>query len=136
VGKTKRMSVVIVTTILLVTSLLTACAHRVEFGVVRDTLANIERTKNGNWRVWLTNDTAAGYCTTNSALGEEALKLLKEHYGEVIIQYRDIRTGDPEWSAWSNSDCGSIYKGESSMKIFYIDSITPVPARLMASPGG
>lgn len=121
--------------IVLFTCLL-ACAHRVESGTVRDTLANIEQTKNGNWRVWLTHDTAAGYCTTDNDLGEEALRLLKEHYGEVLMEYRDIKAGDPEFTIWSNSDCGSIVKGDSSMKMFYIDSITPVPARIREIPAG
>ena len=107
----------------------------VKSGTIRDTLANVEQMYSGNWRVWFTNDTAAGYCTTDNELGERALNLLLNHDGEVVMEYREIKSDDSEWNTWSNSSCGSIYKGDTSMEIFYIVSITPVAARLRVSPG-
>ena len=102
----------------------------VENGVIRDTLGNVEQTYNGNWRIWFTHDTAAGYCTLDNSLGEYALYLLENHDGEVLLEYKSILAGDSEYSLWNNSDCGSIQKGESSMVMFAVVKITPVSARL------
>ena len=111
----------ILAVMLLVVFLFSACtATYVKSGTIRDTIGNVERTYNGNWRVWFTNDTAAGYCTTDDEVGARALDLLMNHDGEVILEYKSIRAGDPEASFWSKSDCGSIAKGEFSMEMFSI----------------
>jgi len=107
----------------------------VKNGEIRDTLGNVEQTKNGNWRVWFTHDTAAGYCTRDNKVGEYAKYLLENHDGEVILKYKSIVAGDPEYNFWQKSDCGSIAKGESSMEMFAIVEIVPVKSRLVVSPG-
>ena len=107
----------------------------VKSGEIRDTIGNVEQTVNGNWRVWFTHDTAAGYCTCDNKIGEYAKYLLENHDGEVILKYKSIREGDPEYDAWQKSGCGSITKGESYMEMFAIVEIIPVRSRLLAVPG-
>lgn len=128
--------VVLAAVLLLVGFSAPQCSGDVMEGAIRDTIGNVEKSRNGNWSVWMTNDTAAGYCTTDDELGEYALKLLENHTGEVILRYREIFSGDPEYNTWSASDCSSIYKGGTEMEMFYIESITPVPARTLPAPGG
>jgi len=108
-----------------------ACtATNIKHGYIRDTIGNIEQTNNGNWRVWFTHDTAAGYCTGSQEMGKRAEELLLTHYGEVILEYKEVTASDKEWSVWGSSQCGSLVKGESSMKMFLILAITPAPARV------
>lgn len=117
--------------LIIVALLLCGCgAHRVKEGVIRDTLFSVEQTKNGYWRIWMTHDDICGYCTYDDELGRQALDLLKEHDGDVLVYFRDIKSGDPEFSWWSKSDCGSISIGpESSTHIFMFYELSRVPPR-------
>jgi len=111
---------------------ITSCdpqAHRVEEGVIRDTLFSVEETKNGSWRIWMTHDDICGYCTNDIELGKRALDILKEHDGEVLVYFRDIRADDPEFSWWSSSDCGAIYADGGSTHMFMLYDISRVPSR-------
>lgn len=110
--------------------LCTGCyAHYVTNGVLRDTLFSVEVTQNGNWRIWLTHDDVAGYCTNDAGLGRNALSLLEEHDGEVIVEFKDIKLGDEAYSWWDSSDCGTVYSGGGTAHMFMLLSITPVPSR-------
>jgi len=117
--------------ILLVLTLFTAAcnAHRVRSGTLRDTIFSVEETNNGYYRVWMTHDDIAGYCTQNRETGQYALHLLRNHNGEVLLDFRSINEGDPEHSWWNSSDCGSISSGDSTTAMFYLVSVVPVPAR-------
>jgi hypothetical protein len=103
--------------------------YYVEDGVLRDTLFSVEETNNGYWRIWLTHDDIAGYCTDDVALGKRALSLLKEHDGEVLVEFKDIPPGDDMYDWWNRSDCGTIYSGGGSSHIFMLIDVTPVPSR-------
>lgn len=117
----------------LIVALLLLCGcseHRVEKGVIRDTLFSVEQTGNGYWRIWMTHDDICGYCTNDDELGKEAMDLLKEHDGEVLVYFRDIKSDDPEYSWWSSSDCGTISTGtESSTYMFMFYDLSRVASR-------
>jgi hypothetical protein len=36
---------------------------------------------------------------------------------------------DDENSWWDESDCGSVYQGDSSAHMFLLESIDPIPSR-------
>ena len=117
--------------LILVASVLLGCtAHRVKTAYLRDTLFSVEETENGYWRIWMTHDDIAGYCTQDVELGQSALTLLQEHSGEVVVEFRDIKgLSDAEFSWWDNSDCGSIYTGDSSTKMFLFTDVYAVGSR-------
>ena len=86
--------------LVLVASVLLGCTtHRVKTAYLRDTLFSVEETENHYWRIWMTHDDIAGYCTRDIELGERALALLQEHPGEVMVEFRDIKgLSDAEFS--------------------------------------
>jgi len=47
--------------------------------------------------------------------------ILKEHDGEVLVYFRDIKPDDAEYSWWDSSDCGDVeIAGEvGKMFVFY-----------------
>lgn len=113
--------------LILVLVILCACTpYRVKQATLRDTLFSVEQTNNGAWRVYVTHDDVAGYCTTDDELGERAYDLLFEHDGEVLIEFRAINESDTEYSFWGSSECGSVESGGS---MFLIENIAPVVAR-------
>ena len=114
---------------LLVSLFLVSCTkYWVDNGKLRDTIFSVEKTRNGNVRVFFTHDDVAGYCTSDQELGDKAESLMLEHSGEVIAEFTDMR-GTEEWNFWSSSDCGSVSSGESSMVMFRLDDIYAVPSR-------
>jgi len=114
----------------LLLSLIGCSPHRVEDAVLRDTLFSVEETENGYWRIWMTHDDICGYCTNDVELGREALNMLREHHGEVLVYFRDITPDDPEFSWWSKSDCGTIVTGaDSSTHMFLFYKLSPVLGR-------
>ena len=96
-------------------------------GVLRDTIFSVEQLGNGNYRVFFTHDDVAGYCTADAKLGKQAIQLVKEHDGEVLATYDDLRFGDDELAGMSN--CGYIGSAESGMVWFRLVELTSVPAR-------
>lgn len=117
-------------TLIALVVLLGCIAHRVKNAYLRDTLFSVEETENGYWRIWLTHDDIAGYCTGDADLGKKALLLLREHSGEVIVEFRDIKVeSDPEYSWWDRSDCGTVYSGGNSTQMFLFTAIYPVESR-------
>jgi len=115
---------------LLLALTVSAClGYRVAEGTLRDTIFSVEQTRNGNWRVFMTHDDVAGYCTNNQELGEKAYDLLMEHDGEVILKFRSIKADDEAYSWWSASDCGTVTTGDSSMAMFLMEDIYSVRSR-------
>ena len=109
---------------------ITACTrHRVKSGVLRDTLFSVEETNNGYWRIWMTHDDIAGYCTNSEELGKQALSLLQEHNGEVVVEFAAISANDPEFDGWDRSECGTIYANGGSTEMFVFTSIVAAEAR-------
>ena len=79
---------------LALTLLLTACPTeriRPSFtheGVMRDTIYSVEERGLGAVMVWVTHSDREGYCFTDGDLADRARSLIREHDGEVIIEYR------------------------------------------------
>ncbi len=77
-----------------VTLLLTACPTeriRPSFtheGVMRDTIYSVEERGLGAVMVWVTHSDREGYCFTDGDLADRARSLIREHDGEVVIEYR------------------------------------------------
>lgn len=109
---------------------LAACnPHRVTDGVLRDTIFSVEEIANGYYRIWMTHDDIAGYCAQTPELGQEAMTLLQEHGGEVVVTFRDITVADKEASWWDSSECGTVAGGDSTTHMFVFTDIEAVPSR-------
>lgn len=57
-------------------------------GVMRDTIFSVEERGLGAVMVWVTHSDREGYCFTNGELADRARTLIREHNGEVVIEYR------------------------------------------------
>jgi hypothetical protein len=57
-------------------------------GMMRDTIYSVEERGLGAVMVWVTHSDREGYCFTNKELADLARNLIREHTGEVIIEYR------------------------------------------------
>ena len=74
--------------------LLTACpTERISptftrAGVMRDTIYSVEERGLGAVMVWVTHSDQEGYCFTDDELAAQARSLIREHDGEVLIEYR------------------------------------------------
>lgn len=94
---------------------------------LRDTLFSVEQLNDGMVQVWFTHDDVAVYCTMDVTIGNKLLSLLKEHNGEVLVEYRDLREGDPEWNGGLNgTSCGQFYSDTMELKLI---SVMPVNGR-------
>lgn len=80
--------------LLLTMLLLTACpTERIQpgftrAGTMRDTIFSVEERGLGAVMVWVTHSDREGYCFTNDELADLARSLIREHTGEVLIEYR------------------------------------------------
>ena len=82
----KKVSLALLAIVML---LIAACsASKVERGIARDTIFSVEKTKKGTYGIFLTHDESVVYCTPNEELGLEALSLLQEHTGEVVLEFK------------------------------------------------
>ena len=74
--------------------LLTACpTERIRptftrAGVMRDTIFSVEERGMGAVMVWVTHSDREGYCFTSGEQADLARSLIREHDGEVLIEYR------------------------------------------------
>ncbi len=90
----RRNRTIALFSLLALTLLLTACPTeriRPSFtseGVMRDTIYSIEERGLGAVMVWVTHSDREGYCFTDSDLADRARSLIREHDGEVVIEYR------------------------------------------------
>jgi len=57
-------------------------------GVMRDTIFSVEERGLGAVMVWVTHSDREGYCFTSGELADRARSLIREHDGDVIIEYR------------------------------------------------
>jgi hypothetical protein len=91
-------------------------------GVMRDTLYSVEERGLGAVMVWVTHSDREGYCFTDDQMAARARALIREHNGEVIIEFRAAGVLDSlnPCSRTENDPQYTVYLGES---------ITPVPAR-------
>jgi hypothetical protein len=114
--------------LLLITSVLTACPTetiRPSFtssGITRDTIFSVENRGLGAVMVWVTHSDREGYCFRDTELVNQVRTLIREHNGEVLIEFRDAGVLD------SLNPCVGT-EGESQYKVYLGESITAVPAR-------
>lgn len=101
--------------------LLTACpTERIRptftrAGVMRDTIFSVEERGMGAVMVWVTHSDREGYCFTSGEQADLARSLIREHDGEVLIEYRAPGVLDSlNPCARSESDPQyTVYLGES-----------------------
>jgi len=92
-NKQLRISVLLLL-LLITTMLLTACpTERIrpsftQEGVMRDTIFSVEERGLGAVMVWVTHSDREGYCFTDGDLADLARSLIREHDGEILIEYR------------------------------------------------
>lgn len=116
--------------LVLVSLLMSGCyANAVRTGTLRDTLFSVEETNDGAWRVFMTHDDVAGYCTLDSELGQEAHNLLLEHDGEVMVEFTSIKLTDESYDLWSGNDCNSLTGNSEYMAMYELINIQSVSGR-------
>ncbi len=91
-------------------------------GVMRDTIFSVEERGLGAVMVWVTHSDREGYCFTDSELADQARSLIREHTGEVIIEYRASGVLD------SLNPCASTEK-DPQFTVYLGESLKAVPAR-------
>lgn len=125
----KRKGLFVVVLVFLVSlMLLGSCkAYRTKQGVLRDTIYSVEHTGNGSWKVYMTHDDLAAFCTYDNTVGYRALDLINTHNGEVIIKFRAIDETDPEWSILNGSDC--LTTNAADITVFHMLDIQPADSR-------
>jgi hypothetical protein len=91
-------------------------------GVMRDTLYSVEERGLGAVMVWVTHSDREGYCFTNDEMAARARSLIREHNGEVIIEFRAAGVLD------SLNPC-SRTENDPQFTVYLGESITPVSSR-------
>lgn len=126
---TRSGHMVMLTLVLLATMLLlTACPTeriRPSFtraGVMRDTIFSVEERGMGAVMVWVTHSDREGYCFTSGEQADLARSLIREHDGEVLIEYRAAGVLD------SLNPC-SRSESDPQFTVYLGESIRAVPAR-------
>ncbi len=104
---------------------------------LRDTIFSVEPRVNGSTTMWMTHDDVGYYCTTDRALGQKILAMIKDTSQpvEVLVEYRSVNIGDPEYNGATLGGCarestgaGSSDKGSNNanQQMYKIISITRV----------
>jgi hypothetical protein len=91
-------------------------------GVVRDTIFSVEERGLGAVMVWVTHSDQEGYCFTDAALAERARALIREHNGEVVIEFRAAGVLD------SLNPCART-ENDPQYTVYLGQSLTPVAGR-------
>lgn len=124
----QRSTVVLVLLLLALPLLLTACPTerlRPSFtraGVMRDTIFSVEERGMGAVMVWVTHSDREGYCFTGGEQADLARSLIREHNGEVLIEYRAAGVLD------SLNPCART-ESDPQYTVYLGESIRSVPAR-------
>ncbi len=124
----RRRTIGLALLLLIVSILLTSCITerlRPSFtraGVMRDTMYSVEERGLGAVMVWATHSDKEGYCFTDKTLADRARSLIREHTGEVIIEYREAGVLD------SLNPCSRTEK-DPQYTVYLGESLTPVPSR-------
>lgn len=119
--QTFRLALLLLTT----ASLLVACpTERIQpsftsAGVTRDTIFSVEERGLGAVMVWVTHSDRDGYCFTNNELAQRARTLVREHNGEVLIEYRAAGVLDSlnPCARAENDPQFTVYLGESIIAV-------------------
>jgi len=114
--------------LLATTMLLTACpTERIRptftrAGVMRDTIFSVEERGMGAVMIWVTHSDREGYCFTSGEQADLARSLIREHDGEVLIEYRAAGVLD------SLNPCARS-ESDPQYTVYLGESIRAVPAR-------
>lgn len=123
-----RTSVALALSVLILALMLSACdVSRVTQGTVRDTLFSVEENKSGTWGLFLTHDESVVYCTTEQELADEAMSLLLEHDGEVIIEFKGkkwFEDTEGEFLGWD--ECEAYIDSDGGFTAVILTDIFPV----------
>ena len=123
-----RRSVGLMLLLLTITMLLTSCITErfkptfTRAGIVRDTMFSVEERGLGAVMVWVTHSESDGYCFTDKTLADRARSLIREHNGEVLIEYRASGVLD------SLNPCARA-ENDPQYTVYLGESLTTVPAR-------
>ncbi len=91
-------------------------------GVMRDTIFSVEERGLGAVMVWVTHSDREGYCFTDNELADRARSLIREHTGEVVIEYRAANALD------ALNPCART-ESDPQFTVYLGESLTTVPAR-------
>jgi hypothetical protein len=91
-------------------------------GVMRDTIYSVEERGFGAVMVWMTHSDTEAYCFTDGELAERARTLIREHNGEVVVQFREAGVLD------SLNPCART-EADPQYIVYLGESLTPVVAR-------
>lgn len=122
--RTCALVLLLLTTMLL----LTACpTERIRptftrAGVMRDTIFSVEERGLGAVMVWVTHSDREGYCFTDGELADLARSLIREHNGDVLIEYRAAGVLD------SLNPCARA-ESDPQYTVYLGESLRAVPAR-------
>lgn len=123
-----RVSLVLVLLFITMTMLLTACpTERIRptftrAGVMRDTIFSVEERGLGAVMVWVTHSDREGYCFTSGEQADLARTLIREHNGEVLIEYRAAGVLD------SLNPCANT-EGDPQYTVYLGELLLAVPGR-------
>lgn len=126
--KRQRATLTLVLLLLAMMMLLTACpTERIRptftrSGVMRDTIFSVEERGLGAVMVWVTHSDSEGYCFTDDELANLARSLIREHDGEVLIEYRAAGVLD------SLNPCARA-ENDPQYIVYLGESLRAVPAR-------
>ena len=121
-------SLIVLLLLLATTLLLTACpTERIRptftrAGVMRDTIFSVEERGMGAVMIWVTHSDREGYCFTSGEQADLARSLIREHDGEVLIEYRAAGVLD-SLNPCARSECDPQYP------VYLGESLRAVPAR-------
>ena len=121
-------SLIVLLLLLATTLLLTACpTERIRptftrAGVMRDTIFSVEERGMGAVMIWVTHSDREGYCFTSGEQADLARSLIREHDGEVLIEYRAAGVLD------SLNPCARS-ESDPQYTVYLGESIRAVPAR-------
>lgn len=91
-------------------------------GVMRDTIFSVEERGLGAVMVWVTHSDREGYCFTDGELADLARTLIREHNGDVLIEYRAAGVLD------SLNPCARA-ESDPQYTVYLGESLRAVPAR-------
>ena len=127
-SRLNRHTLSLVLLLITATLLLTACPTErlrptfTHSGVMRDTIFSVEERGLGAVMVWVTHSDTEGYCFTDDALATLARSLIREHNGDVLIEYRAAGVLD------SLNPCART-EADPQYTVYLGESLRAVPGR-------
>jgi hypothetical protein len=91
-------------------------------GIMRDSIYSVEERGLGAVMVWVTHSEREAYCFTDKTLADRARSLIREHNGEVVIEYRAAGVLD------SLNPCART-ESDPQYTVYLGESLTTAPSR-------